>query len=585
MPRIPCLIVVAATIFSAFFLSYPGFAEVPDQKALLLGDARLSQKFTFEQRQARMGEVFDAVEKQTGIHLTVEDRDGAAGEMISVFVRGQPIADLMTGIWSLVSFQHGEWRWVVTDNKQSETREYRLTRPIIARDYPVFVNAEIKKYFEALMEASIRASHQDKLSSEDAAEFPEALLSITDKRIRLQERAFAALCTPDQRLQLLRGQTTLEVGGNNWPPEAQAYIDNEVAVSQAAIDSHPEWKAQYPNLKARAPEKIEIRSDPIDSKITPNLWFGSYPVVGSTTTEKFWQDRIASLWLQPGDMRDDPTKDTAKYTPTETNTKTWPAEEAFDQATIRLKQLHDETGLPVLARLTGAKISVAQDPKKIATVGDAIANFRDRNVLLKWRDGTLLAMDAAWIKRTPDLETGKAPWSVLREVRDQIADDPTETPSLHSFIRLAATLNENQLQLLDKQQSILPEVNPITESYSGSDLLTFQPMLAGLGRRPDIEAALRTEQGTTVHSLSPTLQKWAQSILGNKIPVSVRLRLEQIDNTVKPIPTKTDPTPPAFTGSRTWHFIFFTEGAPDSTQPVNPLATRDFSWQGHPRSR
>ncbi len=239
--------------------------------------------------------MFDAVEKQTGIHLTVEDRDGAAGEMVSVFVRDLPVADLMTSLWSLVSFQRGEWRWIITEDKQNKSREYRLTRPIIARDYSSVVNAEIKKYFEALMGANIRASQQDKLSPEDAAEFPEALLSITDKRIRLKQQAFAALCTPEQRLQLLREQTTLEVAKSDWPPEALAYEENEVKVGQAGIDRQPELKARYPNLKARLPDKIEIWSDPLPNELTPNLWFGPYPVVGSDTTEKFWRDRIAAL--------------------------------------------------------------------------------------------------------------------------------------------------------------------------------------------------------------------------------------------------------------------------------------------------
>jgi hypothetical protein len=359
-------------------------AEAPNRDDLLKSDKRLSQKITFTQRQTRIGEVFDAVEKQTGVHLTVEDRDGAAGEIISVFVRDQSVADLMTSVWSLVSFQRGEWRWIVTKNVQNQSlSEYRLMRPTTAREYPIFVNAEIKKYFEELMEANIRASRTSKLSPEDAAKFPEAIFSITDNRIRLEQRAFAALCLPEERLQLLRGETTREIASNNWPPEAQAYIDNEVAVHQADIDSHPEWRVQFPTLKARKPEKITIRSDDISGKLTPNLWLGSFPVVGSTATEKLWQDKIAALWLLPGDTRNDPTKESVKFLMVEPNSKTWFTPEGPEQAVTRLKQLHEQTGVAVLARLTGATLQVPQPSTKTVTLGDAIANLRERKVLLK----------------------------------------------------------------------------------------------------------------------------------------------------------------------------------------------------------
>ena len=586
MLRIPRFIVAATTIFSSFFFSVSVFAKSPDKKILLLGDARLDHKFTFEQRQARIGEVFDAVEKQTGIHLTVEDRDGAAGEMISVFVRDLPVADLMISVWSLVSFQRGEWRWIVTEDKQSKTREYRLIRPAIARDYSGVIDAEIKKYFEALMEANIRASHLNKLSSEDAAEFPEALLSITDKETRLKERAFASLCTPQQRLQLLRGQTTLEATKSDWTPEVQAYINYQVAFSQAAIDSHPEWKVQYPNLKAHEPQKIEIRSEPLPNELTPNLWFMSHPVVGSTITEKFWQDRIAALWLQPGDMRDDTAQEAVKYTPTESNTRTQPPEEAFNRAVTRLKQFHEETGLPVLVRMTGTTLQVPQDPKKINTVGDSAANLREHHVLLKWRDGILLAMDAAWLLRSSDLEAGKTPWNLLRQIRDQIDTDPAKALSFGSLCRLAGTLNENQLRLLDKQQSLLSARNAIREDNFG-DILSqnLQPILAELGRRPELATALKAAPGVAVRSLPPAIQDWAKPLLGGQIPLDTMLRLTERDYTIKPVPTKATPTPPAFTGSRTWHFILFKEGAPDPTQPANALAAREFTWNGRPISQ
>ncbi len=236
--------------------------------------------------------------------------------------------------------------------------------------------------------------------------------------------------------------------------------------------------------------------------------------------------------------------------------------------------------------MTGATLQVPQDPKKINTVGDSAANLREHHVLLKWRDGILLAMDAAWLLRSSDLEAGKTPWNLLRQIRDQIDTDPAKALSFGSLCRLAGTLNENQLRLLDKQQSLLTARNPIQEDNFG-DILSqnMQPLLSELNRHLELVTDLKTTQGVAVRSLPTAIQDWAKPLLGGQIPLDTMLRLTERDYTTKPTPTKSDPTPPVFTGSRTWHFILFKEGAPDPTQPANALAAREFTWNGRPISQ
>lgn len=579
-------------VFACLLLSpLSCLAEVPDRAALVSGDARLNQKITFSQRLARIGEVFEAVEKQTGVHLTVEDRDGAAGELISVFVRDMPIADLMTNVWSLVSFQRGEWRWIVTVDTQKKTVPvYRLTRSVAAREFPKFVQTEIKKYFEELMEANIRNSYASVPNPKDAKKFPESAFGVNDKSTRLKLRAFAALCPPAERLLLLRGEKERELAKKDWLPEITAYVDNEVQFTKKAFDSHPEWRDEYPNLKLPNPERIHLYGEQGAGKLTPNLWFGvegmgSVPAVGSTTTEAYWENWVADAWLMPGDAREDEIQEKLVITTVTVDPKSnTNSVDTPNQAVMRLKQLHEQTGLPVLARLTGASIFVSQDPKKIKTVADAAATLRESHVLLKWRNGALLAMDPAWLRRATDLEKAKTPWAVLRVAREQITADPVDSPSLATVCRLASVLSPEQLLSLGKLQTLLPVNASVTLSNFCQAIVQYQPLLAEMDRHPELQAAALSEEGIAVRALSPAMQEWAKPLLGGQIPLTVRLRIAQTDWKSWVRPARANTPSQVFTGSRYWRMVLYNEGVTDPILPSRGITAREFSWDGYVRT-
>ncbi|GAB4460096.1 MAG: hypothetical protein OHK0029_23550 [Armatimonadaceae bacterium] len=52
----------------------------------------MARKVTFAHRAARVGEVLDAAAQQTGVRVYARDVDGAAGQMLTIFVRDIPFS-------------------------------------------------------------------------------------------------------------------------------------------------------------------------------------------------------------------------------------------------------------------------------------------------------------------------------------------------------------------------------------------------------------------------------------------------------------------------------------------------------------
>ncbi|MBC8101067.1 MAG: hypothetical protein H7Z41_00585 [Cytophagales bacterium] len=145
---------------------------------------------------------------------------------------------------------------------------------------------------------------------------------------------------------------------------------------------------------------------------------------------------------------------------------------------------------------------------------------------------------------------------------------------------MAGALNAAQLSQMDKTQSLLPTVNPITTIILGSFIAKNQPLLAELNRRPELQAALMSDQGVAVRSLSPTVQDWAKPLLGGQIPVTTRLRIKQNDYNDTLPPTAADPTPIKMTGRRIQSILFLKE-TPDARREL--ITASLYSWYGRPR--
>ena len=96
-------------------------------------DARLEKRVTLSEPRVWLGDLLEKLTAQTGVSLSAGDSgDGAGDPEVTVFVTGTRLKDLMSALWSLVSYRGAEWHWHCSRTSNSRSMPGSATNSCVA---------------------------------------------------------------------------------------------------------------------------------------------------------------------------------------------------------------------------------------------------------------------------------------------------------------------------------------------------------------------------------------------------------------------------------------------------------------------
>lgn len=196
------------------------------------GDPRLEQCITLAALRLNVGELLEQLSAQAGVILSAEDRDGTAGEQVSVFLRDVSLGDAMDALWSLFSYKRAEWHWRRL-GKEGDFR-YQLQRPVAARQFATRLQKITQEEFEAQAEVILTSL---RMTPEQREKFlkkyaEERLLKgdkqaqdfIHDKSVQSGMSLFAEALPANIQQSVLRGGEAIRVPVSQLSPQGQAFV-------------------------------------------------------------------------------------------------------------------------------------------------------------------------------------------------------------------------------------------------------------------------------------------------------------------------------------------------------------------------
>ena len=136
-------------------------------------DPRLHSRVTVWRTAICVGELLELAAEQTGAPVYADDLDGAAGEIVGVYVKNQPLGDLMESLASLLSERGAIWEWRKTVGRKGEVG-YKLYSA--ASKSQGRLRAEMNQaYYGALENALGGRTASDEGAAQIAHDAPQAL--------------------------------------------------------------------------------------------------------------------------------------------------------------------------------------------------------------------------------------------------------------------------------------------------------------------------------------------------------------------------------------------------------------------------
>jgi len=378
-------------------------ADLPD--AMRQADPRLEKRVTLVAAHLPIGELLEVLSQRSGVALTANDRTEAGDTEVTVALHQAPLADAMNALWSLVSYRQAEWEW----RRQGDAKNYRyeLARSGAARSLSARLREQLQKEFEGQADTLISALKMTPEELAQAAKRDRLLGSlIDDDRVRPGMSIFAAL-PPDLRSAVLKGGQTLEIP----VPE---------------------------------PQKLFISTLHLSGEIAPCLLidtgFGSINYVGGGYMEGGWREKLAALWMLPGDDLDDPQS--AKQAPAP---RPPAAPDARRPLHSRLLQMAEAAPFSFIARLPDEG-SAGDDLPPHQSLKAYLSRLQEtKHVQSKWRHGILLLTTPALL--IEDADNPPAPWPLVKRLRDAEAPGDGFLP-LAELAHAAHQLSRPQLRRL-----------------------------------------------------------------------------------------------------------------------------------------
>ncbi len=485
-------------------------------------DARMSKPVTIVRRSIRVGELLEEAARQTGVTLTTNRYDGGDSEVITVYARAIPLVDLLSSVWSLVSYQQAAWQWEVTGDGKKVPHAYQLNCPANARELAATIHTEIQKHFEESMEASIEAiSATPARAKELKIRYPEVNLS-DSPLVASHIRAFASLFNKSERLKIARRENTdrIVIPHDKWTKEMETYTDASIAhIKKLCATIGREFDKPYP-------ETLTVWGDHVEGWTTPNIWFvvgdAGWPVVGSTTMDSYWRGELQKRWMMEGDSTTDTTRESV-IIPKQPGVPKLGYRPTFDHPVFRqLNEFNRLTGIPIFARDAAHFIFL---PIYKESVADFIKNLRDKDQCVKWRGGALLVTRSNWINESVEHANTRFPWQVMKRFRDAMVASGDYSFTLEDVARLAHDATPAQLEAIGKDEDLLPPDMFFSTEALCEEVTRCRPMLTLLASRDALRNDLLSPRGLRVRDLPKEMRDYVEAHAPRTASPEARFRI------------------------------------------------------------
>lgn len=473
-------------------------------------DPRLAQRVTVWHQRIRVGELLQEISSTTHVSITAGDRDGAEDPHVAVFFRDVPLSTALNAVWSLMSYRTALWRWDRYGSAGAYT--YRLVVPQNARGLRDRLNAWVQQQFEAnaakLMAACDGTDAERRAALKDLYGDPDQLgTTQTAERLWVDIRAFKHALTPEQQKQVLRGETEIDVPMSALDPASRQrvmadwheYADTPVysLVAGRMVEQPPR------------PEPTGVHFHLVGYLNTPSLCLDMIAStseapyeIGGIPLERDYRARIRGLWMLDADSAEDAAmdrpmshpSDEAELTPTgprppaSTDPNGQPTILAIDHLVKRLEDVAAASGVALLARLPEEEAHVSLSEPWGKTLREYWKQLWNQALMVKWRDGVLLASTDSWPRQEPPV-----PLRVIRALRRDAK--PGELLPWQDLLDVADSLTPKQIARLAPE---FPVMRAVAGAQGILHLFSRYPDLArkaqappGLPISPQVAVALR----------------------------------------------------------------------------------------------
>ena len=397
-------------------------------------DPRLAKRISFSGRPYSFsplyyGQLMEELTKQTGVSLTVTDRDGGAGEPLVVSLRNIALGDVLQSFWSLVCYNDATWR--VTRTGSAPAFRYAFERPFAASNLCQKIQGDIQGDFEKyaanlVKGANLPASERENFGKSD----PLLALHLKEEGYREGIGLFAGQTSAEQRLKILLGETELTVPVSELNDKDKENFRNlwkKIGATTVLEDG-----TQKP---FEEPATLKFRTKTGYKCVTPVMFIdygemGALGYIGSGLYEDAWKRRVREGWILSGDDRERPEVNNAAIQKPDSAVpqKRKEPKTLFDQ----LDRFANAAQLSFMGHLPPGDLGLLTP--KAQTVASLLAELRyDARISLvhKWREKTLLITYPLWF--TQDAAKRNALWETVKELRNLKGNPETE-----ELYRLAA---------------------------------------------------------------------------------------------------------------------------------------------------
>lgn len=457
-------------------------------------DRRLDKGVNLRYTRISVGDLLEELSRQTGVELSAGSRDGSADAEVFARTSNCRLADVMDGLWSLLSYKRSEYSWVRSG--EAGHYSYRLTRPKAAQTLAGRLRNLTQELFEEHAERMLSAAEADPAQREpivrnmvnDIFGADESLV----KGLLASQRAWSGLATfrealsADERLRVLRGQGEI----TRVPMSRLSDKGREFVLSVWRGFHGFERKADGATEAIPEPTSIYFRADRgIAREVSPTLWIeieriGAYGYLGGMPLERAVRKRVGDMWP----LVDDAPTDALEHRAVAPMPGSAPIKDATVERArameARLSQLSDFSGIPILGRLPHDALLDPGLPSDL-TVGAYLASLHERTPYMqwKWRHGVLLVDYPAWFQD----ETELVPHSITVQLRRVAAEHDGYLP-LTDVIKTARALTQDQLNRLGDEFATMHSI-----AYNREILLALFPNDAALAQLKSPDGVRLTE--------------------------------------------------------------------------------------------
>ncbi len=488
-------------------------------------DARLAQRVTFTHPRLYTGELLDALSKQTGVELSANDEDGAAGMPLCVSLSGLTLRETMDALLSLEGYQKAPWYWERTGSDQKWS--YRLTRGTNARRLAEMIRAEIQADFAGYVDNLMQAAWS---SDEDRKQVEQK-----DPRIASALKSSSAR----DYLSILRSvpeaerRKLLTNGGKYLVPwSALDEAGAAVALQQWRATGKLEEDGTFiPMPRPGVPNVVSVSVMPAFNGVVPHVFsdvsnrpnsMGGIGLFDPRSFQNSWATSLSDGWLLPGDKTKNAAAEARTLTPrkespvfltsaTAVPTKKPLPRQGYEDG--QLARLAQASKVSLLAHVPHhANVSLDLPPVGTAapTVADLLAHVAAHpsyGLIHKWRGNVLLLSYQNWFVH--DSTSENVSYALLKRVRDE-----GDALSVAELCRFARQMDVEQARSLARR---FPEAGV---------LAAFHPVLLWLGKSPERIEAAASEKGIAVP------KEFANTVLKDRAgdapwPAAFRIRTSQ----------------------------------------------------------